>query len=251
MENFDGRKRNRSGGTAFYVTLAVAFLLIAAILAMAIFFKVSRITVEGAERYTPEEIIEASGIELDNSIFFLGTGDAQIAIKKELPYVDTVKITRSLPGTVTISVTESRGAAYFFSGGSCWLIDLDGRILEETTSAGVGGAVELRGITAVDPEVGRSLSLGSGESVRLNYLKNTLKALDQYGRISLTTWLDLTNLAAVTFECNGYRINIGEAEDFEVKFGKLLKEFFDAHPEKGYGQSVVYDKELIALRYMN
>ena len=117
MGSTKGRNRYTPGDGALYVTVAVAFILIIAIAAMGLFFKITDITVEGAEKYTAGQIIAVSGIEKDNSVFFLNASSAEVAIKSALPYVDTVKVTRHLPGTVTIRITESVSAAYIASGG--------------------------------------------------------------------------------------------------------------------------------------
>lgn len=249
MENFGGKRSFKTGGMALYVTLAVAFLLIAVFLAMALFFKITDITVEGAQKYTVQEIIDASGVEADGSIFFLNVSEAEIAVKNELPYVDTVKITRQLPGTVSISVTESTAAAYFTAGGSQWIVDLNCRILEET-SAVPTGLVEIRGIAPEEPKVGKSLDLGAGEVVRLRGLKDMLKISGEWETLGLTAWLDMTNLSAVTFEYNGYKVNIGGPEDLDHKFNILLNQVMAAHPDTGSGQSIIYNKDEDSLHYM-
>lgn len=240
MENFGGKRSFGRGGTALYITLAAAFLLIALFVAMAVFFKITDITVEGAQKYSAQEIIDASGVELDGSIFFLNAGSAQIAIKNALPYVDTVKISRNLPGTVSITVTESVAAAYFTSGGSQWVIDLGGRILEERVTV-PAGLPEVRGITAKDPKAGKNLDLGSGETVRLRGLKEFLETLEIKGRLDLTTSIDMTNLSSVVFEYNGYKINIGEIDDLDHKFS-ALDNAFKRLTDPGYGQWLIYDK---------
>ena len=240
----NGRRR-RGSGAALYVTMAGAFLVIAAVTAMGLFFKISKITVNGAGRYTAQEIIAASGVEPDNSIFFVSMSRAEVRIKSALPYIDSVKVTRVLPGTVIIDVTEAKRAASFTYGGSTWVTDVKGRILEETDAAGAAGTVELRGVTPEKPEVGKSLSLGQAETVRLRCLLNTLSILDASGRLALTEWLDLSNLAAVTFYCNGYRINLNKADDMtdlEAKFD-ILEDFFADHPDAGYGQNVWYEED--------
>lgn len=241
MKNY-GRNGRRGGGTALYVTMAGAFLVIAVVTAMGLFFKISAITVVGGKKYTDQEIIDASGLETDSSILFVNMGGAEVRIKNALPYVDSVKVTRRLPGTVIITVTEIDPAAYFTSGGSVWLMDVNGRLLEETDGLGASEVTEIRGIAPESPEVNKPLSLGSSESVRLRCLLNIMKTLDKWDRLKLTEWVDVSNLASVSFYCNGYRINVHQAddlEDLEAKF-KLLEEFFTDYPEPGHGQEVVY-----------
>ena len=54
-----------------YTPLTVLLICAALFLGMSVFFKVSKITVEGSTLYTPEEVIEASGIELGENLFFI------------------------------------------------------------------------------------------------------------------------------------------------------------------------------------
>lgn len=241
MKNY-GRNGRRGKGAALYVTMAGAFLVIAVVTAMGLFFKISAITVVGGKKYTDQEIIGASGLETDSSILFVNMSGAEVRIKNALPYVDSVKVTRKLPGTVVITVTEIEPAAFFTSGGSVWLMDVSGRILEETDGLGAAGVLEIRGISAEAPEVNKTLDLGPSESVRLRCLLNILKILNDRERLALTEWVDVSNLASVTFYYNGYRINVHQADDMETLKDKfdLLNDFFTDYPEPGHGQEVVY-----------
>ena len=230
----------RAGGTALYITMAVAFFAIAAIAAMALFFKVSEITVEGAVKYTPKEVIDASGLELDDSIFFVGAGSAEISIKKALPYVDTVSVKRDLPGKVIIKITESLPAVTVAFDGEYLILDSSLRILDRLAAAPEGN-VEVRGITPVEPEVGRDLDLGDGESARLSSLKEFMKALTDNNVLGMVKWLDVSNLSSVAFDYNGYNVNFGRVEDLDRKF-QLLDHFTKQNPQAGSGQNVIYDE---------
>ncbi len=247
MGSTKGRNRYTPGDGALYVTVAVAFILIAAITAMGLFFKITDITVEGAEKYTQSQIIAVSGIEKDTSIFFLNSSAAEIAIKSALPYVDTVKVVRRLPGTVSIRITEAVSAAYISSGGSYYIVDLAGRILEKSSYVPQG--VEIRGVEPVDPEAGKTLSFGENESARLRALTDVLKKASECGRLDRMAWIDISNLSAITFDYNGYRFNIGTAEELDLKFDDLLSKFLAANKDPGNGQNVYYDDNLKGLRF--
>lgn len=246
MEYKRGRKGS-TGGAVLYVTMAVAFVLIAVITAMALFFKITEIRVEGAVTYTADRIITASGIERDTSVFFLNASSAQRGIRSALPYVDTVKVTRKLPGTVVITVTETSAAAYAASGGKYYLFDVTGRILEETSS--VPAVTELRGAVPVEPAVGKSLSFGQNESVRLRALTQVLGKAAQCEMLGRMAWIDVTNLSAVTFDYNGYLFNIGAADELDMKFDTLISGFLAKNPDPGNGRSVYYDAGIAGLRF--
>lgn len=241
MKNY-GRNGRRGSGAALYVTMAGAFLVIAVVTAMGLFFKITAIRVTGSSKYSEKEIIDASGLETDSSIFFVNMSGAEVRIMNALPYVDSVRVTRRLPGTVVITVTESHPAGYFSAAGHFWIIDASGRILEQLDSITGDAPMELRGIAAEGPQTGKTLSLGSNESVRQRCLMNLVKELDQWKFLDLTEWVDVSNLDAVAFYCNGYRINLHRADDLTELEGKftLLSDFFADYPEPGHGQEIVY-----------
>lgn len=246
MANTRGKRNNPGGGTVLYVTVAAAFSLLAVIVAMALFFKITDITVEGQSKYSAAEIIKASGIEKDTSVFFVSGSSAQIAIKNALPYIDSVKVVRKLPGTVSIQVTESTAAAYVTFGGSRYIIDESGRVLEKSNSA---GTAEIRGVTVKQPEVGKTLELADSDTVRRDALTGVLKALSDSGKLEKTKWIDLTNLSSITFNFYGYNVNIGTSDNVAHKLG-ILDSFLQVHTEEGYGQEVFYDAERDALKFL-
>ena len=69
------------------------------------------ITVSGNARYTSEEIIAASGIEIEDNLFLLNKYNAAQAIFEKLPYVEEATINRALPDTIVITVRECAAAA--------------------------------------------------------------------------------------------------------------------------------------------
>ena len=247
MANPNGSFRRNTRDTALYVTLTVALILIVLITAMALFFKVSEITVEGASKYTVQQIVDASGLELDSSIFFMDTGGAEVDIKTALPYVDGVKVERRLPGTVVIRVTESVPVGYVTAGEKAYIIDLNARILEET-SVGSAAGVEVTGATPLSPQVGKTLSFGPEDSVRLDALVAMLTALNKDGKLDKTTKLDVSNLSAVSFEYNGYRVNFGTSGDLDTKLSKF-NEFLSEYPDPGTGQALIYDEDTRSLYF--
>ena len=118
----------------FVMILVVAVILVCAVL----FFKVTDIQVSGSQIYTAGQVIGASGIAEGDSLLTIRRTSAAARIKVMLPYIENVKVSRYLPGSVVIEVTES-GAAFSVeaSDGTSWLINASGKLLEE---AGVGVA---------------------------------------------------------------------------------------------------------------
>ena len=57
-----------------YLAFLVLVLTGAGILCLAMFFRTKEITVSGNDRYTAEELISASGIQLEQNIFTVDRG---------------------------------------------------------------------------------------------------------------------------------------------------------------------------------
>lgn len=105
------RKRRQGRFSFLYKILIFVAICGAIAVALALFFKVDTITVTGNSRYTANQIIEASGIETGDNMFFLNKYHASERITAALPYVETVRISRQLPDTLVVTVTECTAPA--------------------------------------------------------------------------------------------------------------------------------------------
>ena len=105
--NRSTNRRRRRGRFSFLMKLLCILLIAGAVVAaLTVFFKVQSITVSGNARYTSEEIIAASGIEIEDNLFLLNKYSAAQAIFEKLPYVEELTIIRHLPSTIAIEIRE-------------------------------------------------------------------------------------------------------------------------------------------------
>lgn len=104
------RKRGRRFSLLFKLLCGTA-LVAAATLGATVFFQVETISVTGNSRYTAEEIIAASGVELGDNMFWMRKSWVSGQITWKLPYISEVEIRRSLPSTLVVQVTEWSAAA--------------------------------------------------------------------------------------------------------------------------------------------
>ena len=124
------RSQQRRSG-ALFKALAVLITAVAILLAMSVFFKISRVDVAGAETYSNEEIIKASGIEIGENLFFVDRFEAASRIFAELPYIDNVTVTRQLPNHVLITVTESSAVAVVDCEGQLYAVNQNGKVISD------------------------------------------------------------------------------------------------------------------------
>ncbi len=136
------KRRRRRRRILLGVLLSAVLLAAGVTLCLTVFFKISAVTVTGDEVYTPEQIVEASGVTLGENLFLLRTKDVAAQIETTLPYVETAEISRSLSCAVTIHVTKASPAAALDNGDSYTLLSASGKVLEDGVMA-VGDDVVL------------------------------------------------------------------------------------------------------------
>ena len=99
---------------------------------------VDRVQVAGAQHTSADAVQRASGIRHHAPMTDLDLDKARRGVLA-LPWVRTVSITRSWPGTVRIVVTERTAIAAIAAGNAGFsLVDDEGRVLESTTTLPAG-----------------------------------------------------------------------------------------------------------------
>lgn len=107
------------------------------------------------------EILRASGI--DDGTPMIDVNQGAVAARLEaVPWVANAKVTRSWPGTVTISVTERSAAAQLHVGDHWYLLDESGRVLGLNTDA-----LDLPVIEGLDPADPGAVIAGAAPALRL------------------------------------------------------------------------------------
>ena len=182
------KKRGRMNG--LYRVIAVLLVLAAVGAGCVVFFRVRSIQVEGAARYTSEEIVAASGLE-EGSYLAL------------LPYVERAAIRRVLPDGVVITVEESTVAAAVNSQGQWWLVNSAGKLLEVVDEAGAEGRPQLTGVELITPAPGMNAIVGQEEENRWNSALELLRALDARGELSKPSGVDCSTAGSLTARYGG------------------------------------------------
>ena len=72
----------------------------------------------------------ASGVSEGDNLFLLNKYDAAARITEALPYVESVRLSRKLPGTLRIDIVECSDPAGIQQDGHCWLISPEGKLVD-------------------------------------------------------------------------------------------------------------------------
>lgn len=220
QRNYQKKSRRHN---ALFAPVAFVLICVSLILAMSIFFKVNAIEVVGNTRYTAEEVIQASGIDTGDNLFFVNRISAGSRIRTRLPYIQEATIDRQLPDKVVITVTESQSIACVASGTGLWLIDRECKLMGTVSQEDSAGFILVTGLEPIDPEVGNKVEPGVEDSGKVAYLTEILTEIEVRGLDDKISNLDITSVANPTFEYDGrFLVKLGSKTDTVKKFGTLL-----------------------------
>ena len=227
-------------GKFLWKLVSMAAVVAAVFMALSVFFRVETITVAGADKYSPWMIRQAAGVEPGDSL--LGIGKARVAsrIVAKLPYVDEVKVSVRLPGTVEIEITELQ-VTYSIEdeNGAWWLISSSGRAVERVTLEKALGYTRVDGLVIRTPQPGQTVQAlpgqivdpGEGTSVTLNQsqadkqlsdLIIVMNALEENRIIGEIARIDVTNPADIRLEYPQLlMVLLGDSERMDYKISYL------------------------------
>ncbi len=213
--NSYNRKRRRSRGRLgpLFKLLCLAALVVALTAGATVFFRVETVAVVGNQRYTQEEIVAASGIQMGDNLYALNKTRIDGNIRTALPYIGALTIRRSLPSTIVITVTEWDAVAQVLpptaqqlsalqeeldgqegaegeeetavqsptldAAEEPWLINMAGKLLEPAGAD--SAAIRVSGLTALSPQAGTQLQVPQPEQTGLEALLALLAAMDEAG----------------------------------------------------------------------
>lgn len=130
MRRKKARRRHLKIFSLFILTVA---LIVSFILCFTTFFPIKRISVSGSKIYSKAEIIKASKLTTKDQVLAISAEKTEQKIRKDLPYVDSIKLERKLPDAVIITVTDAKEYAFYSNGDEYLVISQKGYILNKAT----------------------------------------------------------------------------------------------------------------------
>lgn len=215
------RKRRPSRLGILFKLLCLVALVAALTFGATVFFQVETLAVTGNSRYTQDEIIAASGVQVGDNLFRMNKKQISQQILRQLPYVESVSILRGLPSTITFQVTEWDAVAQVevYDQGQTeensseeesqqaaaqegWLISVGGKLLEPV-SASHTAPISVTGLTSLAPQAGSMLAVPQDQQGKLTALTNVLQQLQEQNMMSRVSSIDLTHTSYVLLRLDG------------------------------------------------
>ena len=214
------RRRHHRSAAVLYKLLSVVVISGAIVAALTLFFKVETITVSGTTEYSSEEIITASGVKQGDNLFLLNKYEIYESILEKLPYVSSVSISRKLPDTLLIEVTDSNQGGVIEDHGTYWVLSAEGKLLGKRAEAGRGALIT--GLTLAEPEVGKKAAVEEGQERALKQLLELLAALEEKGMLQGVGSFDFSQESVISIKyADRYVVKFPYGADFPYKLTRL------------------------------
>lgn len=232
---------NHRGGRFWGLYVAFSTLLVLAAIAAGciVFFKVSSVEIYVSDihgntaalsqdnRYSREEILEAAGIHAGDNLCLFNKNRAAVALLSRLPYISSVSIHKHLPGTLTLTLSESSAAAAIQTGeNQWWLMDINGKLLEPVEE--VKNCPRVRGLTLLDPEPGQPITVPDGsdpslpnQSLQKDSLLQLIHPLQDYDLLRNVRAISLASESALSLNYAGrvrVKMLLESDFDYQVKY---------------------------------
>ena len=229
------RGRGRFGG--LLKVLCALAVLVALTMGATVFFQVEQVEVNGNHRYTAEEVIAASGIQVGDNLYHMNKFAVAREMLEELPYTRELLIRRRLPSTIVITMTEWDAVARVQAppAGTVvpgegenppevaredWLISVGGKLLEPAADDSTG--ILITGITPIMPRAGTKLALPQEEAEKSAALLNLLQELEGLSLLERVTTVDLA-AAHMTMGFDGrFEVKLPLTGDLNYKLRVLV-----------------------------
>lgn len=109
-DNKKRKKRNTVRKIIIWLLVIVVLVSAATVLSLTVFFHIDTINVSGNTVYTKDEVLAQCTIDKGENLFLSDTDTAERMLEQNLPYIYNAQITRKLPYTIQIKITEATPA---------------------------------------------------------------------------------------------------------------------------------------------
>lgn len=197
----------------YYMLAGVVAIIVLTILANTVLFRCNTISVSGNSRYSSEEIAERSKIEMGKNLLHINVRQAEENIVSSLAYIDAVKVKKSFPTSIDITVTEAEKWFCIRQGNTTAAVSYGGRIIEHSSPNG------LTVITGYEPE---SVDIGAwlkSKTEGKNNIPEIILSAIEKASLENVDEVDLDDRFSIKMHIDGGRVNLelGTIADMESK----------------------------------
>lgn len=219
--NHTSARRARRRRTIITIIVLLCFIVVGAVLSVTVLFKIDSYSIEGDSIYTQEQLISAFGHPIGENMFRFSLSGTEESMRQALPYLETLKVRRRLPGTVVFLVTPAQEyAAIDLGDGNAVILSRTMRVL---AAAALPAEGLLRIVGAAPQNLVPGQQFSTGDETKDAQLALLVSALQSTG-IEHITSIDLSDQYELTAVYAGrITIKLGTESQLEYKLSVVQK----------------------------
>ncbi len=215
--------RRRRGSFGFlYKLLTTLVICVITVVALTLFFRVDRVIVTGHQRYTEQQITAATGVEQGDNLYLMDKNGIVESILKELPYIESIRISRKLPDTLLVEVVECGRPMAILQEGSAWLVSPRGKLVEQADATATEEYGVIDGCELLAPSVGTKIALATEYASQQESLLALLAALEEADELEKVDAIHLDDISMLTMDYIGrFTVQLPYEADYARKLRAL------------------------------
>lgn len=225
------RTRKRISPETWKRLLIMGGIVVAVVLSMVIFFRVQTIEVVGNGYYSLEEIVQAAGVAEGDNLLTVSRGSVAGNIMAQLPYIESVRVTRNLPNTLLLTVSEFDATyAVTDTEGDWYLITANGKVTEKVEAREAKSHIQVTELTIEPPTVGEIIQVHADEEEelaaqgQLNALTSLLTEIENAELVKQIVSVSVPSSYHISVSYEGrFAVDLGNTERLDYKLEFLKK----------------------------
>lgn len=215
------------------IIILIVFIIIGGIIfaTKTNYFLINSIELEGDHLVTGEYVQSNTENLNGNNIFFIKKNDIMKKLR-ENPYIDTVKITKKLPKTLKINVTEKKGLFYVLEGKRYNILSSELVLLETVDNIEGKKLIELKGLSVGDKALGEKIEGNHRIEKLLNLMYNMQDKMENDNKGVYITALDVGDMSRIKAYFGEIEILLGNDENITKKMSDAMKIYLEFSPKK-------------------
>lgn len=247
LQNKKRKKKNKLRKLIYILLIILAVAVAMVVLSLTVLFKIETITIKGNEIYSEKEITAVLPIEKEKNLFLTDLDGAAQKLEESLPYIYNAEVTRKLPSTIVVNITETQTVYSIKNKDKTYtLLDDNFKVLEASAAENPGDSIEIKKLALASANEGMTADI-SDEQVKkdLTALAAIIKELQLEDEITAIYSTDINNNYMVYDGRIIYKL--GTAEDLENKVYSALaatEKLSETNPNAQGEMSVTGDKQV-------
>lgn len=208
------KKLKRKKRSIYSLTFLLLITLSLLIMLTAPGFAIQKVSIEGNQRFSNEEVEEILGINKQKNIFYFLLRNKFYNDEVLNPYVDDVSVEVSFPNAINVYIKEREVVGYVPYLGTYLCIDKEGRVLD--TSIFIDENVPIiMGLDFDGFNMNQVLNVDNQET--FDEMVNLISYLVKYEALSDIIKVDMTNMNNMVMYTKDVEVKLGVPENLHKK----------------------------------